>query len=59
MNKYSQFLTPLDVAQKLQLNLLTIYNYIRSKKIPAVKFGRNYRILEEDLEKFVEANKTY
>jgi excisionase family DNA binding protein len=53
-----QFLTPKEVANRLQLNLPTIYKYIRNKKIPAVRFGRNYRIAQIDLETFLNANKT-
>ena len=59
MNKDSHLLTPSEVAEKLQLNLLTIYNYIRCKKLPAVRFGRNYRILQEDFEDFIKSNKTF
>lgn len=59
MSLNTQLLTPMDVAKELQLNLLTIYKYIRNKKILAVKFGRNYRITKEDLDKFIESNKTY
>jgi len=31
------FLTPSEVAKELQLNLLTIYKYIRNKKLLAIK----------------------
>jgi len=58
MGKYKLFLTPLEVARELKLNLLTIYRYIRSRKITAIKFGRSYRIAEEDLDKFLKSNKT-
>jgi len=59
MNKDKRFLTPLEVAKELQLNLLTIYKYIRNKKMLAVKFGRKYRIAKEDLDKFIKANETF
>jgi excisionase family DNA binding protein len=52
-----QFLTPNEVAKKLQLNPITIYGYIRSKKIIAIKIGRNYRIERNDFESFIESNK--
>jgi len=55
----SLFLTPSEVADVLQLNLLTIYKYIRNKKLMAVRFGRNYRIAKEDLDKFITSNKTF
>lgn len=59
MKKDDQFLTPAEVAKVLQLNLLTIYKYIRNKKLLAIKFGRNYRIRREDLDNFIKSNKTY
>lgn len=59
MDKSKHFLTPIEVAKELQLNLLTIYKYIRNKKVLAIKFGRKYRIIKEDLDKFIEANKTF
>ena len=58
-NSKKQFLTPKEVARDLQLNTLTVYGYIKSKKLLAVKFGRNYRITKEDLEKFIESSKTF
>ena len=46
-----------EVAQVLKLNILTVYQYIRQEKLSAVKIGRNYRIEEEDLVKFIKENK--
>ena len=59
MKKDNQFLTPAEVAKVLQLHLLTIYKYIRNKKLLAIKFCRNYRIRREDLDNFIKSNKTY
>lgn len=53
------FLTAKDVADILKLNILTVYEYIRTNKLKAVKFGRTYRIEDKDLNKFVESNKTF
>ena len=47
------FLTPQEVAEQLKLNLLTIYSYIRSKKLRASRFGRKYRIDSRDLKDFI------
>jgi excisionase family DNA binding protein len=52
------FLTVKEVAGSLKLNALTIYQYVRSGKLKAVRFGRNYRIEQKDLDKFVRSNKT-
>lgn len=58
MQKYIKpFLTPEDVAQALQLNVLTVYGFIRNKKLIAVRIGRNYRIDRRDFDKFINSNK--
>jgi len=46
-----------EVAQVLNLNILTVYQYIRQEKLSAVKIGRNYRIEEKDLRGFIEQHK--
>lgn len=51
-----ELLKPKEVAKRLQLNILTIYEYIRSGKLKASKFGRSYRISTNDLEEFVKIN---
>jgi len=56
--KNLKFLTVSDVAGLLKLNCLTVYEYIRKGKLPAVKFGRNYRIDQEELEEFIISHKT-
>ena len=58
-NSTKNFLTAEEVAKELQLNTLTVYGYIKNKKLLAIRIGRNYRIAKEDLEKFIESNKTY
>ena len=50
-------LTPSEIAKELKLNLLTIYKYIRKGELSAIKFGRTYRVSEEDLEEFIKNNK--
>lgn len=47
------FLTAKEVANTLKLNILTIYEYIRTGKLKAIKFGRTYRIEEKNLDKFI------
>lgn len=57
MGKSQILLTPAEVAKNLKLNLLTIYKYIRSGKLGAIKLGRTYRVGEDDLEKFLNKNR--
>jgi|WetSurMetagenome_2_1015567.scaffolds.fasta_scaffold00638_7 excisionase family DNA binding protein len=58
MNNTSKLLTPEQVADILQIHVLTVYNYIRKGKFEAVRLGRTYRIDPEDLERFVQSNKS-
>lgn len=53
----SKFYTSEQVAELLQLKITTIRKYIRENKLTAAKFGKEYRISEEDLKSFIEARK--
>lgn len=43
------YLTPEQVAAKLQLSVTTIYNLIKAHEIPAVRLGKCYRIAQSAL----------
>jgi excisionase family DNA binding protein len=51
------FYTAQDLADKLQVNVMTIYRYIRSDKLSAYKIGKEYRISREDFNNFLEKAK--
>lgn len=51
------FLTIEDVAQSLNLSKMTIYRYINAGKLPAYKFGREFRISPKEFEAFLTQNK--
>jgi excisionase family DNA binding protein len=53
-----EFYTPQEVAEKLRLNVNTVYEYIRMGKLKAARFGNRYRISENDVQEFVEYQKT-
>jgi len=50
-------LTLYDVAKELNLHYNTIYKYIRSGELKAIKFKRVYRVEERELEKFKKRKK--
>ncbi len=52
----SLLLTVHEVAKILRLNPLTVYGYIRNGKLRAAKFGRSYRIAEDDLQHFIRSH---
>jgi excisionase family DNA binding protein len=53
-----EFYTAKDLAEKLGLNIMTIYRYIDAKKLKAYKIGKEYRIEKADFEEFLKRNST-
>ncbi len=54
----TQWLSVEDVAKELGLSEDTIRNYIRTRQLPAAKFGNTYRISRQDLDKFIQDRRT-
>ena len=52
------FYTAEELATKLQVNIMTIYRYIKAKKLQAYKIGKEYRIAEKEFNKFLDKVKT-
>ncbi|MFD2926291.1 helix-turn-helix domain-containing protein [Halobacillus naozhouensis] len=52
----SKMLTIDDLCEILQLRPNTIRNYLKEGKIRGSKFGREWRVKQEDLDKFIEDN---
>jgi excisionase family DNA binding protein len=51
----SKVLTMADVAKAMQVSQKTVQRWISSKKLRAARIGhKTYRILEKDLERFLE-----
>lgn len=48
------YLTIEECAEKLRLSPKTIYSWIRKGLLEAVAFGRNYRVAESELERYVK-----
>lgn len=42
-----------ELTQLLQVTQRTIYNYIKSGKLKAVKMGKYWRVTEEELKNFL------
>lgn len=47
-----------EVAERYNVQVITVWDWIRKKKLPAMKIGKCYRISEEDLKKFEDASRT-
>ena len=41
-----------QVAEHFQVKTVTVWGWVRSKKLPAIKLGKGYRIRESDLLEF-------
>ncbi len=50
-----RLLTAAEVADQLRVSTMTIYRLIRRGELPAVRVGRNYRVRDEDLTAYLEA----
>ena len=57
MRDNNNLFTPEQVAGILQVHVLTIYSYIRRGKLAAIRLGRHYRIIPEDLMHFIESSR--
>ena len=53
MAELRDLMTPKQVAEYLQLHVMTIYRYINKGRIPAVKIGSQYRIKKEAVEQLL------
>jgi excisionase family DNA binding protein len=51
---HEAFLTTEEVLEYLQVNLRTVYRLIKSKSIPAVRVGRQWRFKKQDIDAWLE-----
>lgn len=47
-----------EVSKLFQVSHSSIYDLIKSKKLTAIKINSIYRILNDDLQKYIKENKT-
>jgi len=48
-----EYYTAKELAEKLSLNVMTIYRYIDAGKLKAYKIGKEYRIERSEFERFM------
>jgi len=56
--KQKEFYLAEELAEKLRVNIMTIYRYIKAKKLKAYKIGKEFRIDKNEFNKFLEKVKT-
>lgn len=47
-----------EVAERYGVQIITVWDWIRKKKLGAIRLGRDYRISEEDIKKFESDRRT-
>lgn len=47
-----------EVAKRYGVQIITIWDWIRKKKLPAIKIGKEYRISEDDIKTFEDSRRT-
>jgi len=48
-----EFYTAQELADKLRVNIMTIYRYIKAGKLEVYKIGKEYRIDKKEFKKFL------
>ncbi len=56
--KKQEYFTAKELAEKLRVNIMTIYRYIKAGKLKACKIGKEFRIEEKEFQIFLNRVKT-
>ncbi len=54
MNKEKEFYKAEDLAKLLEVNIMTIYRYIKAGRLGAYKIGREFRIDKNEFQSFLK-----
>ncbi len=52
--KAKEFYKAEELAELLQVNIMTIYRYIKAKKLNAYKIGKEFRIDKKEFKNFLK-----
>jgi excisionase family DNA binding protein len=53
-----EFYTARELAERLRVNIMTIYRYIKAGRLKAYKIGKDFRIDKGEFNKFLNKVKT-
>lgn len=53
-----EFFTAKELAEKLAVNIMTIYRYIKAGKFKAYKIGKEFRIEKKEFDGFLNKVRT-
>lgn len=49
------FLTVAEVAERMRVSRMTVYRLVHSGELPAVRFGRSFRVPPEEVAALIES----
>jgi excisionase family DNA binding protein len=49
------FLTVAEIAQRMRVSKMTVYRLVHSGELPAVRFGRSFRVQRAAVEELIRA----
>ena len=55
--KEKAYYTSKELAEVLSVNVMTVYQYIKAKRLKAYKIGKEFRIDREEFEQFMDKAK--
>jgi excisionase family DNA binding protein len=55
---HKEFYTAKELADKLGVNIMTIYRYIKAKRLMAYKIGKEFRIDKNEFQRFLNSVRT-
>ncbi len=53
----SEYFTLKEVAERLKVSERTVWRWVHSGELPAIKLGQQWRIRDDDLDEFLEARR--
>ena len=53
-NKPTRFLTVAEVAEMCRVSRMTVYRWVHAGDLPAVRFGKSFRVPEAAIQTFME-----
>ena len=54
----ARFLTVAEAADHMRVSTMTVYRFIKSGELAAVRLGKSFRIREDDLDAFLASRYT-
>lgn len=56
--KKQEFYTAKELAEKLRVNIMTIYRYIKAGKLKAYKLSKEFRVDKKEFQRFLDKTRT-